>query len=190
MIAFVITGPSGAGKGTILRELLKLESGLRVSVSHTTRSPRPGEVDGRDYHFVSREQFDSMVKNGAFLEHAPYGGYLYGTSQEAFQTALDAGGKVILEIECEGAQQVRTRFLGEKTVVVSIFIKTSPEQLRARLVKRGADSPAAIEERLEIAALELPRQREFDYIVDNDLPVDHAVKAVLSIIRSRLALMG
>jgi len=188
MIAFVITGPSGSGKGTILRELRKLEPRLRVSVSHTTRSPRPGEVNGREYHFVSRDKFISMMGDGAFLEYATYGGNLYGTSYEAFRRALDEWGKVILEIECEGADQVRKRFSGDATTVVTIFIRTSLEQLRERLVKRGADSPVEIEKRLKMAVLELERQKEFDYIVDNDLNVGDAVVAVRSVIQHRAAL--
>lgn len=187
-MAFVITGPSGSGKGTILREVLKAERDLKVCVSHTTRTPRAGEVDGREYHFVSRDQFISMIGDGAFLEYATYGGNFYGTSYEAFRTALNEGGKVILEIECEGAQQVRKRFSGETVSVISIFIRTSLDELRNRLVKRGADSPVVIEERLKIASLELERQGEFDYIVDNDLHVGAAVVAVLSVIRHRTSI--
>lgn len=184
MIAFVITGPSGAGKGTILREVLKHDLDLRVSVSHTTRSPRPDEIDGREYHFVSREKFISMIGDGAFLEYATYNGNMYGTSYEAFRSALNSGGRVILEIECEGAEQVRKR-LSSVATVVSIFIRTELGILRERLQKRGTDSLRVIDERIKLAGVELRREKEFDYIVDNDKTVECAADAVLSVIRSR-----
>jgi guanylate kinase len=162
---FVITGPSGVGKGTLIRGLLERVPELELSVSATTRKPRPGESDGVDYHFLTAEEFDSHAQAGDFVEHATYSGNRYGTLREELDRRLRAGVPVVLEIEVQGARQVR-RAMPD---AIAVFIAPpSPEALRARLVGRGTDTPAQVDERMRTAELELEAQPEFAYVVVND----------------------
>jgi guanylate kinase len=181
---FVITGPSGVGKGTLIRELLKRVPDLELSVSATTRSPRGGEVNGRDYHFLIPEEFERRVEEKDFLEFATYSGNRYGTLRSEVERCLDAGKSVVLEIEVQGAQQVRAA----KPDSVQIFIAPpDPAVLRERLIGRGTDSTEAIDERLKVAEQELAAQGDFDHrIVNDDIP--RAADELVEVVRSELGL--
>ena len=161
----ILSSPSGAGKTTISRALLAAREDLGFSISATTRAPRPGERDGVDYHFLSREAFDRRRAAGAFLEWAEYGGQLYGTLLAEVERVQAEGRHVILDIEVQGARQVRER----RTDVVSIFIlPPSAEELLARLGGRGTDRSADLERRLRRAVAELDEALGYDYLVVND----------------------
>jgi guanylate kinase len=162
---FVITGPSGVGKGTLIRALLERLPQLELSVSATTRPPRPGERDGVDYHFLTREQFDRAVANGEFVEHAAYSGHRYGTLRSELDRRLARGVPVVLEIEVQGARQVRRAVPEAEAVFIA---PPSREALRARLLQRGTDAPEQVEARLRTAERELDAQREFEHVVVND----------------------
>jgi guanylate kinase len=157
----VVTGPSGVGKGTLIRRLLERRPDLRLSVSATTRTPRPGEVDGRDYHFLSEQEFERRLAAGDFLEHASYAGNLYGTLKQEVERG---GGNLVLEIEVEGARQVR-QALPEATQV--FIAPPSDEALRERLTGRGTDAPEVIERRLARAKEELAARQEFTRVIVN-----------------------
>lgn len=165
-ILYVISAPSGAGKSTLCRELLDIFPELRHSVSFTTRQPRPGEVDGRDYFFVSREEFLRMVADDGFAEWAEVHGNLYGTSIATLRESREAGVDILLDIDCQGAAQLK-----EKQVEgVNIFIlPPSYRELRHRLEGRNADSPETIEMRIANAAGEIREAHWYDYIVVNDI---------------------
>jgi guanylate kinase len=179
---FVITGPSGVGKGTLIRGLLESLPQLEVSVSATTRAPRPGERDGVDYHFLSPEEFDRRVSAGDFIEHATYSGNRYGTLRSALQQRLRDGVPVVLEIEVEGARQVR----GAMPEAVQVFIAPpSLEALRARLVGRGTDDPEQVEQRLRTAERELEAQPEFEHVVVNDR-LEQATTELVAIVQAAL----
>ena len=175
----VVTGPSGVGKGTLIRLLLDRVPELELSVSATTRAPRPGEQDGRDYHFLSAEQFDARVGEGDFVEHAEYAGRRYGTLRSELERRTAAGHPVLLEIEVQGARQVREALPG----AVTIFIEPpSPEALRDRLVGRGTDSPEDVEARLATAQRELEAAPEFHHRICNDR-LDRAVDELEAVVR-------
>jgi guanylate kinase len=180
---FVITGPSGVGKGTLIAELLERVPDLELSVSATTRKPRDGESDGRDYHFLGPEEFDRRAREGEFLEHATYSRNRYGTLRDEVERRLCAGRSVVLEIEVQGARQVRAAMPDS----VQVFIAPpSPDVLRERLRRRGTDSPQQIDERLRTAELELAAQQEFGYVVVND-EVERAARELEGIVRDELA---
>lgn len=179
---FVITGPSGVGKGTLIKELLEQVPDLELSVSATTRSPREGEINGRDYHFLTPEEFERRTDENDFLEWATYSGNRYGTLRSEVERRLEAGRSVVLEIEVQGAQQVRAA----KPDSVQIFIAPpDPTVLRQRLFSRGTDSPEAIDARLKVAAQELAVQGDFDHRVIND-QLDRAAAELAEIVRAEL----
>jgi guanylate kinase len=171
---FVITGPSGVGKGTLIKMLLEREPDLALSVSATTRAPREGEVDGRDYHFLSKEDFEHRLARGEFLEHALYAGNMYGTPRSELDRAR---GNLVLEIEVEGARQVRDA-LPEATQV--FIAPPSEDALRERLERRRTDSPEEIERRLARAKEELTARDEFEHVIEND-DVERAVAELESL---------
>jgi len=178
----VITGPSGVGKGTLIRGLLERVPELRLSVSATTRAPRPGERDGVDYRYLSPAEFEQRVARGDFLEHAEYSGNRYGTLRAEVQRHLDAGVPVVLEIEVQGARQVRSAMPD----AVAVFIAPpSLQALRARLVGRGTDSGEQVEARLRTAERELAAQPEFAHVVLNDR-LEDATAALVEIVRREL----
>lgn len=178
---FIFSAPSGAGKTSLVKKLVEKTSHLGVSVSHTTRAPRQGEVDGKDYHFTSKEKFEEMIMSGSFLEHAQVFDNYYGTSQEWVQTELAAGRDIILEIDWQGAAQVR-RLVPE---AVSVFIAPpSIEALRERLNGRGLDDTAIIERRMADARNEMSHYAEFDYLIIND-DFENALEELRSIIIAR-----
>ena len=162
---FVITGPSGVGKGTLISRLLERVPDLELSVSATTREPREGEVDGRDYHFLDPADFDRRARKGAFLEHATYSGNRYGTLRSDVEGRLAKGRSVVLEIEVQGARQVRAAMPES----VQVFIAPpDPADRRRRLEGRGTDDREAIDRRLRTAEMELEAEGEFDHVVVND----------------------
>lgn len=161
---FIVCAPSGAGKTSLVAALLKADPGVKLSVSFTTRNPRPGEVDGRDYHFVTRRKFEEMAAAGAFLESALVHDNYYGTSQHWINDQRAAGADILLEIDWQGAQQVR-RLLPES---VHVFIlPPSLPVLKERLLARGQDAPGVIERRLAGAVLEMRHWEDFDYVIIN-----------------------
>jgi guanylate kinase len=168
----VVTGPSGVGKGTLIRRLLEERPDYRLSVSATTRTPRPGEEEGRDYHFLTEQEFERRLAAGDFLEHALYAGNHYGTLKEEVDRA---GGNLVLEIEVEGARQVR-KALPEATQV--FIAPPSDEALRERLIRRNTDAPEVIERRLARAKEELAARREFKRVIVND-DLDRAVEELV-----------
>jgi guanylate kinase len=179
---FVITGPSGVGKGTLIRGLLERVPELELSVSATTRAPRPGEEDGVDYHFLTPEQFEARVKAGDFVEHANYSGNRYGTLRSDLERRLVSGAGVVLEIEVQGARQVRSAM----PEAVAVFIAPpSRAALRARLVGRGTDSAEQVDERLRTAERELEAQPEFAHVVVNDR-LEQATDELVEIVRAAM----
>ena len=178
---FVIAAASGTGKTSLVKALMASHPGLAVSVSHTTRPQRPTEVNGRDYHFVSRAQFEAMVAAGAFLEHATVFDNLYGTSRDVVTTALKAGQDLVLEIDWQGAAQIRASL----PEALDIFIlPPSRAALETRLNNRGTDSPAVIARRLRDSVTELSHWAEFRYILVND-QLDDALADLSAIIAGR-----
>lgn len=170
----VLTGPSGVGKGTLMRSLLQCHPELYYSVSVTTRSPRPGEINGKNYYFISRSKFEQLVAQGEFLEWAEFAGNYYGTPREAVLNQVLSGKLVILEIELEGARQIRASFPG----ALSIFIlPPSFEELEKRIRGRGQDSEEAIVRRLRRAQEEVKAADEFDIKIVND-HFETALKAI------------
>lgn len=176
---FVITGPSGVGKGTLIRTLLERMPDLELAVSATTRSPRPGEEHGVHYHFLDDVEFDRRVVDGDFVEHAEYSGRRYGTLRSELEKRVAAEHSVVLEIEVQGARQIAQTLPD----AVRIFIAPPNEEtLRLRLVGRGTDAKDEIERRLAVAKAELEAQHEFAHVVENDR-LDDAVSALERIVR-------
>jgi guanylate kinase len=175
---FVITGPSGVGKGTLIRGLMERVPQLELSVSATTRAPRAGEQDGVDYHFLTPEEFDRRVAHGDFVEHADYAGRRYGTLRSELERRLAEGVPIVLEIEVQGARQVRAAM----PEAVQVFIAPpSLAALRTRLVGRGTDDQEEVARRLEVAEQELTAQPEFAHVVVNDR-LDEALEKLVSIV--------
>jgi guanylate kinase len=165
-IVFVISGPSGVGKSSILRRVLERDRGLAFSVSHTTRPPRQGERDGVDYRFVDEDRFRSMIDADAFLEWAEYQGRLYGTSRDAVEEPTSRGVDLILEVEVQGAEQLRKRL--PQAVTVFVLPPSSMQTLERRLVGRKSDDEQAIRKRLETAKREITEARHYEYLIVND----------------------
>ncbi|KAA9219957.1 MULTISPECIES: guanylate kinase [Aerococcus] len=179
----VLSGPSGVGKGTVRKALFETDQEKNqffYSVSATTRQPREGEVDGKDYFFVSREEFEKMIEDEKLLEYAEYVGNFYGTPLDYIDKMTNAGKDVFLEIEVQGALQVKRRMPD------GVFIFLAPPNLReleSRIVNRGTDSPEVIAERMDKARTELQLMTQYDYVVEND-DVDLAVKRIQTIIKA------
>ena len=180
----MVTGPSGVGKGTLIRALRERSAGLELSVSATTRAPRPGESDGVDYHFLSEQEFDRRLEAEDFVEHAEYAGNRYGTLRSEIDRAREAGARaLVLEIEVQGARQVRDALPG----AVQVFIAPpSEEALRTRLVGRGADQPDQIERRLAVARQELAARDEFEHVIVNDR-LEDAVQELVELVATMCA---
>ncbi|KAA9242627.1 guanylate kinase [Aerococcus tenax] len=179
----VLSGPSGVGKGTVRKALFETDQEKNqffYSVSATTRQPREGEVDGKDYFFVSREEFEKMIEDEKLLEYAEYVGNFYGTPLDYIDKMTNAGKDVFLEIEVQGALQVKRRMPD------GVFIFLAPPnlgELESRIVNRGTDSPEVIAERMDKARTELQLMTQYDYVVEND-DVDLAVKRIQTIIKA------
>jgi len=163
---FVVAAPSGAGKSSLVKALMELDAGVQPSVSHTTRSPRGQEFHGREYYFIRNEEFDRMIQENAFLEWAHVHGNRYGTSRATIEERIAKGMDVILEIDFQGAVQIKKLFAN---AVLIFILPPSMEELRARLQRRGEDSPEVIELRLQNSAQEMAQANEFDYVIINQL---------------------
>ena len=163
---FVVAAPSGAGKSSLVKALMELDSRVQPSVSHTTRAPRGQEKHGREYYFVSNEEFDTMVQAGSFVEWAHVHGKRYGTSRKAIEERMAQGGDVVLEIDWQGALQIRQLF---SNAVLIFILPPSWEELRSRLERRGEDSADIIELRLRNASEEMAQARAFDFVIINEL---------------------
>ena len=162
----VVAAPSGAGKSSLVKALLELDSHVHLSVSHTTRAPRGQEKHGRDYYFASQSEFDAMVQSNAFVEWAHVHGNRYGTSKKAIEERIAQGSDVILEIDFQGALQIREAFAN---AVLVFILPPSWEELRSRLERRGEDTPEVIEVRLKNAAEEMAQVSKFDFVIINEL---------------------
>ena len=163
---FVVAAPSGAGKSSLVKALLELDSHVNLSVSHTTRPPRGQEKHGRDYYFASQSEFDAMIDSKAFVEWAHVHGNRYGTSKKAIEERIAQGSDVILEIDFQGALQIREAFAN---AVLVFILPPSWEELRSRLERRGEDSAEVIEVRLKNAAEEMSQVSKFDFVIINEL---------------------
>jgi guanylate kinase len=177
---FIVCAPSGAGKTTLVDALLARESRIRLSMSYTTRAPREGEKDGVDYHFVDRARFESMISSGDFLEHALVHGNHYGTSRKWIEREIAGDHDVLLEIDWQGAAQVRKLF---PNLVGMFILPPSIEELRRRLQGRGKDSAETIERRIAGAREEISHVLEFEYIIVNDR-FEQALEEILSVVRA------
>ncbi len=162
----VVAAPSGAGKSSLVKALLELDSHVHLSISHTTRAPRGQEKHGRDYYFASQSEFDAMVEGNAFVEWAHVHGNRYGTSKKAIEERIAQGSDVILEIDFQGALQIKEAFAN---AILVFILPPSWEELRSRLERRGEDSPDVIEVRLKNAATEMAQVGKFDFVIINEL---------------------
>ena len=176
-ILYIVSAPSGAGKSSLVREIVRKLADVVVSVSHTTRPMREGEVDGQDYHFIDESRFNAMVEQGDFLEHAQVFGNYYGTSKQSIEQQLVSGKDVILEIDWQGARQIRQLMSDSKSVYI---LPPSINALKERLSNRGQDSDEVIDARMREAVSEMTHYGEFDYIVIND-DFDEATEQLASI---------
>jgi len=180
-LMLVLSSPSGAGKTTISRELLAQDTNLDLSISATTRAPRPGEEDGVHYHFVDEPTFRRMIAEGAFLEHAEVFGKLYGTPRGPVERTLEAGGDVLFDIDWQGTHQLRDTARAD---LVSVFVlPPSMDALAERLRQRGQDSEAVVRERMAKATDEMSHWREYDYIVVNE-SIDESVRRAAAILQA------
>jgi guanylate kinase len=180
---FVVTGPSGAGKGTLIKGLLERVPGLEVAVSATTRPQRPGEVDGRDYWFLTDDEFTRRVEAGEFLEYVPYvSGRRYGTLRSEMARLAEEGKTCVLELELEGALRVQSDVRGS----ISIFIAADVQELERRLRSRATESTGEIEERIALARLQLEQAHRFRYMVRND-DLERATAALVALVECELA---
>jgi len=177
---YVVAAPSGGGKTSLINALMKMDPHLRLSISHTTRAPRQGELNGQHYYFVSAEEFRRLVDDDAFLEHARVYDHCYGTGREQVQKQLDQGFDVMLDIDWQGAAQIRKSFPDCRSIFI---IPPSLATLQERLASRGLDSAEVIERRMQKARSELSHAGEFDYMIVND-DFDAALGDLYSIIRS------
>ena len=177
---YIISAPSGAGKTSLVKALIDAEPQIRVSVSHTTRAMRPGEENGVNYHFVDRAEFVRLVEHGDFLEQAEVFGNLYGTSQSRLQQTLDEGHDLILEIDWQGAEQVRRQMPEARSIFI---LPPSQQALRQRLTNRGQDSDAIIEGRMREAVSEMSHYVEYDFLIIND-DFAHALDDLKAIFRA------
>ena len=180
-LAFVVTGPSGAGKNSVIDRVMEELPGLSFSVSYTTRPPREGEIDGVDYIYVSHEEFSRMIEEGEFIEHMTYLGDMYGTSRSQIEGIFAEGKDVILNIDVEGAKSLHETGLGNHTIVYVFLTPSSLDRLAERLRRRGTEDEREIEERLRVAESELKELHAFDYLVIND-DFETAVAELRSII--------
>jgi guanylate kinase len=176
---YVVAAPSGGGKSSLVRALLERDDRVSLSVSHTTRAPRPGEADGVHYHFVAKETFLQMIAQNAFLEHAQILDNHYGTGRKTVEQKLAAGHDVLLDIDWQGARQIRENFPACCTIFI---LPPSLEALRNRLTRRGQDSDEIIERRMEAAPAEIAHWTEFDFLIIND-DFDQALADLQSIVR-------
>ncbi|WP_248804010.1 guanylate kinase [Pseudomonas sp. MWU13-2100] len=183
---YIISAPSGAGKTSLVKALIDAEPQIRVSVSHTTRAMRPGEANGVNYHFVERAEFVRMVEHGDFLEQAEVFGNLYGTSQSHLQQTLDEGHDLILEIDWQGAEQVRRQMPAARSIFI---LPPSQQALRQRLTNRGQDSDAIIEGRMREAVSEMSHYVEYDFLIIND-DFAHALDDLKAIFRANRLRQG
>ena len=183
---FIISAASGTGKTTLVSRLLKNNGDIRVSISHTTRQPREGERHGVHYHFVPKEEFESLIRQNAFLEHADVFGNYYGTSLPMIEKSLEQGVDVFLDIDWQGARQIRQKVPNVKTIFI---LPPSREELKNRLVGRGQDSEETIAKRMAEAESEMSHYNEFDYLIVNDdfQQALAELKAILTAERLKLA---
>jgi guanylate kinase len=184
-VLLVMSSPSGAGKTTLSRRLLATDSNIAMSISVTTRKPRPGEVNGKDYHFITQQQFDGMVENRELLEWATVFGNSYGTPKKPVEDALEAGRDVLFDIDWQGTQQMAQAM--EEDLVRLFILPPTPDSLRTRLINRAQDTSAVIAKRMAEAAHEISHWPEYDYVIINDdLDVAHAqVVSILTAERLR-----
>jgi len=178
---FVVAAPSGAGKSSLVKALLELDSHVQLSVSHTTRAPRGQEKHGREYFFVSEQEFDAMVQANAFVEWAHVHNHRYGTSKKAIEERMAQGADVVLEIDFQGALQIKSVFANAVTIFV---LPPSWEELRSRLERRGEDTQQVIETRLKNAAVEMAQVHQFDFVIINEL-FDRALFDLKAIVHSQ-----
>lgn len=183
----VLSGPSGVGKDTVLRELFRLDPTLRYSVSYTTRPPRPGERDGVSYSFVDPSTFEQMARSGAFLEHATVYGHRYGTSLQRVRDEVTRGNVIVLKIDVQGAARVRERIDGGALFI--FLLPPSDTELQRRLQQRNTEDPRSLEVREATAVQELAEQAKYDHRVVND-DVDRAAREILQLIRSDVRRVG
>jgi guanylate kinase len=179
-LLFVLSSPSGAGKSTIARMILQSDDGIGLSVSATTRPIRPGEVDGRDYHFVSNEEFDQLVADGRFLEWANVFGHRYGTLKSEVVKQIESGRDVLLDIDWQGTQQLKQV---DPDIVRVFILPPSMEELDRRLRTRNTDSDDVIERRMSRAAVEISHWAEYDYVFIND-DAEHCLKLVHTVLKA------